>query len=101
MKYTGKGVLEAINSLYKYWTTEEAEKMTTLCLNNPVNISMKEFFEYCTACGGNWGGMLLSGIQRLRPEVYDAIPNEIASSGGEAFALICNILYLLRIGDDE
>ena len=45
--------------------------------------------------------MLLSGIERLRPEVYEAIPNEIAESGGEAFALICNVIYLLRIGDEE
>lgn len=101
MNYTGKGVSEAIDSFYKYWTIEEAEKVIELCLNNPVNMSMREFFEHCTACGGNWGGMLLSGIERLRPEVYEAIPNQIAESGGEAFALICNVIYLLRIGDEE
>ena len=101
MNYTGKGVSDAINSLYEYWTIEEAEKVIELCLNNPVNMSMDEFFKYCTACGGNWGGMLLSGIERLRPEVYKAIPNKIAETGGEAFALICTILYLLRIGDEE
>lgn len=101
MNYTGKRVSEAIDSFYEYWTIDEAEKVIELCLNNPVNISMREFLEYCTACGGNWGGMLLSGIERLRPEVYEAIPNEIASSGGEAFALICNVIYLLRIGDEE
>lgn len=101
MNYTGKGVSDAINSFYEYWTTDEAEKVIALCLNNPVNISRREFFEYCTACGGNWGGMLLSGIERLRPEVYEAIPNKIAESGGEAFALICNVMYLLRIGDEE
>lgn len=101
MNYTGKRVSEVINSFYEYWTIDEAEKVIELCLNNPVNILMREFLEYCTACGGNWGGMLLSGIERLRPEVYKAIPNEIASSGGEAFALICNVIYLLRIGDEE
>lgn len=101
MNYTGKDVFDVINSFYKYWTIEEAENIIALCLNNPVNISMKEFFEYCTACGGNWGGMLLSGIEKLRPEVYEAMPNKIAESGGEAFALICNVIYLLRIGDDK
>lgn len=101
MNYTGKGVSEAIDSFYKYWTEEEADKVIALCLNNPVNMSMGKFCEYCTACGGNWGGMLLSGIERLRPEVYEAIPNKIASSDIEAFALICNVIYLLRIGDKE
>ena len=101
MNYTGKRVSEAINSFYEYWTIDEAEKVIALCLNNPVNISMKEFFEYCTACGGNWGAMLLSGIKRLRPKIYEAIPNRIAPSGEEAFMLICNVMYLLRIGDEE
>jgi hypothetical protein len=43
-------------------------------------MSVKEFMTYCTACGGNWTAMLLSGIRVLAktsPEwqaVYDSLP---------------------------
>ena len=31
MNYTGKGVSEAIDSFYKYWTIDEAEKIIKYC----------------------------------------------------------------------
>lgn len=62
-------------------------------------MTIDEFLTHCTACGGNWGGMLLSGIQALYPEVYDAIPTQM---GLFAFACICYTLELLNIkGDDN
>lgn len=30
----------------------------------------------CTACGGNWTAMILSGIQRRWPEYYDSMPDK-------------------------
>ena len=101
MNYTGKGVSEAIDSFYKYWTEEEADKVIALCLNNPIDLPMNKFLESCTACGGNWGGMLLSGIHRLRPEVWEAIPDVLGGDGMEAFACICEVLYLLKVKGEE
>ena len=40
-------------------------------------MSNDEFLSHCTACGGNWGAMLLTGIKALWPEVYDAIPEDM------------------------
>ena len=31
-------------------------------------MSYKEFLEHCTACGGNWVNMLLTGCRELWPE---------------------------------
>lgn len=30
---------------------------------NIYAMPMDEFLTHCTACGGNWGGMLLSGLR--------------------------------------
>lgn len=57
-------------------------------------MTMNEFMTHCTACGGNWGGMLLTGLQKLYPEVYEAIPDDM---GMFAFRGICETLALLGI----
>lgn len=101
MGYKYYNLIDAINGLNKYWG-EQGQKVIEACLSNPVIMSTESFLNnYCTACGGNWGGMLLSGIQRLRPDVYDLIPDNMGEDGNIAFICLCNVLYLLRIGDDE
>ena len=37
------------------------------------SMSMEEFLLNCTACGGNWGAMLLTGIKRVFPEYYTEV----------------------------
>lgn len=59
---------------------------------------MNQFLTHCTACGGNWGGMLLSGINELYPEVYEAIPDNM---GPLAWSAICTVLRLLNIYTEE
>ena len=58
---------------------------------------MKEFMNNCTACGGNWVAMLLSGIKRVFPEHYNFVVAEVdkigyGKGGVPAFAYICNWL---------
>ena len=53
-----------------------------------------EFLEHCTACGGNWSGMLLTGIQELYPVIYDLVPDDM---GLNSFAVISNVLGLLGV----
>lgn len=60
----------------------------------PFNGSSSEFLDYCVACGGNWGGMLLTGIRKLYPTVWSAIPNDMGSS---AWACICAVLILCGV----
>lgn len=38
-------------------------------------MEMKEFLKHCTACGGNWTSMLLSGIKEVFPEYWKAMPD--------------------------
>ena len=71
---------------------EEAAKV------NPFNGNSKQFLEHCTACGGNWGGMLLTGIHKLYPAVWDAIPDDM---GVFAWACICSVLILCGVDTSE
>lgn len=57
-----------------------------------------DFLPHCTACGGNWGGMLLSGVKKLYPEVWEAIPDNM---GVRAWSCICNVLVLLGVECEE
>lgn len=57
-------------------------------------MTMNDFLSHCTACGGNWGGMLLTGLQELYPKVYDAIPDDM---GMFAWRCICDTITLLGV----
>ena len=57
-------------------------------------MSCDEFLNNCSACGGNWGGMLLTGVKRLYPEVWYVIPDDM---GHNAWGCIIATLKLLKI----
>lgn len=38
-------------------------------------MTFKQFLEKCTACGGNWTAMLMSGIKEVAPEIYEGMPD--------------------------
>lgn len=73
----GKRVIEAIQAAHK----------TPMPLINFLRL-------HCLACGGDIGGMYLTGIHKLYPEVWDAIPNQM---GVFAFTDLCCVLALLQI----
>lgn len=88
---TAENLIEAREFLRSNWgeagtrVIEEAEKV------EPFNGYTKAFLEHCTACGGDWGGMLLTGVRELWPTVWDAIPNNMG-----VFAFPC-ILFTLQL----
>ena len=59
--------------------------------------TFEKFLTYCTPCGGNWGGLLLSGIKELYPEIYEVIPEKM---GKNAFCDIIRLLQLLGVEFD-
>lgn len=89
-----KEIKDAMDMITEDWGAN-GEKVIEICFNTEVKkMDMKQFLQECTACGGNWGGMLLSGIKRLYPSVWEAIPDDM---GHRAFAVICCVLTLLHI----
>jgi hypothetical protein len=78
---------------------EQGKAVIKACRDaNTTPMSMNEFLSHCTACGGNWSGMLLSGIKALCPEVWDAIPDDM---GHHAWACLCEVIKLLGVYTEE
>lgn len=44
-------------------------------MNFYLNVNKAAFMGNCTACGGNWAAMLLSGIKKSLPELFKAMPD--------------------------
>lgn len=61
------------------------------------NGNFEKLLTHCTPCGGNWGGLLLSGIKQLWPDVYEAIPDNMGKS---AFVDLVHLLSLLGVDFD-
>lgn len=59
-----------------------------------VHMEFDEFLDHCTACGGDWGGMLLTGIKELFTDVWELIPEHM---GVFAFSVIRDVLTLLNV----
>lgn len=85
---------DAKSSILSQWGDQGRHVIDACANQNPFNATFTEFLNECTACGGNWGAMLLSGIQRLFPEVYDAIPQNM---GKNAFFTIGDALILCGV----
>ena len=89
---------EFVQTLIKYWGERTAIDIALVAHDNYFKISVDEFLDYCTACGGNWGGMLLNGIKVLWPEVWDLIPEHM---GTHAFECIVSVMNLCGVDTAE
>lgn len=95
---TVKDIREAEQHIIDEWGAEIGGRVVNeACLVRhvaPFNGGTKEFLDHCVCCGGNWGGMFLSGIEKLYPYVYAAIPDHMGATGNEAFI---NIIYVMML----
>ena len=80
---------------------EAAELVIAECSKVNFNGNCAEFLKHCTACGGNWGGMLLTGIKTLFPSVYEALPEKLGRNGIEAFDSLVTVLNLCGVDTAE
>ena len=78
--------------------------------NNPPEtkgvMSMKDFLNHCTACGGNWGAMLLTGIKRVFLDNYEEVEKKYNSmdfshGGVYPFMFLCEWLTAHGIYDED
>ena len=83
--------LSARDSIAHFWGVDV---LNAIDRQHTIPLTREIFLSHCTACGGNWNAMLLSGIKALYPEVYAAIPDDM---GYLAFRLICDTMELLQV----
>lgn len=96
--YTYEDIKESQNTLIENWG-EAGEKIVAECWRQRhFDGHFKKFLSFCTACGGNWGGMLLSGIKELYEEIYNLIPDNM---GNKAMSCVLAILVLLNVDCSE
>jgi len=87
-------IIDAQNHLVEKWG-DDGKKVIVACLHEkPFNDTFSNFLSHCVACGGNWGGMILSGIKALYPKTWEVIPDNM---GVFAFSCLCNVLILLGV----
>ena len=91
-----KQIEEAKDTLIERWGANGVTVINA-AKREKKEMTFDEFLKDCTPCGGNWGGLLLSGIRKLFPRVYDAIPEQMAIDGNLAFALLIDTLILCGI----
>ena len=95
---TYKMIREAQDDLVKCWG-DAGERVIEECAKvTPFNGTSGEFLKHCTACGGNWGGMLLTGVNELWPNVWNVIPDDM---GCFAWQMICSTLILCGVDTSE
>ena len=86
--------LEGDDFIVATWKEDGIKVLEVIAAQNTTPMTTDEFLTHCTACGGDWGAMLLTGIKALYPEVYDAIPDNM---GHFAWRCICETLELLQV----
>ena len=86
--------MNAENILREYWGKSGEQVIDTCKACTTTPMTFDEFLSDCTACGGNWGGMLLTGIKALYPAVWDAIPDDM---GHFAWSCLTATLELLDV----
>ena len=91
-------IINAQNTLVEYWG-ENGKRVIEECLKvTPLNTNSKGFLDHCIACGGDWGQMLLTGIKKLFPFVWEAIPDDM---GVNAWGCLCCVLQLCGVDLSE
>ena len=92
-------IIDAQNFIVEHWGEQGAEVLKQIILHEaPFEGNFKAFLDECTACGGNWGGMILSGIKEIYPTVYELIPDDM---GIFVWGCLCSVLLLLGVDTSE
>ena len=93
-----KDIIDAQEMLVKHWGIYGEQVIAETVRTERKPITFNQFLDNCTACGGNWSGMLLTGINELWPNVWNAIPDKM---GVQAWGCLCSVLVLCGVDTNE
>lgn len=93
-----KDIIDAQEMLVKHWGIHGEQVIAETVRTERKPMTFNQFLDNCTACGGNWNGMLLTGIDKLWPNVGNAIPDKM---GVQAWGCLCSVLMLCGVDTSE
>ena len=91
-------IIDAQEMLVKHWGVYGEQVIAETVRAERKPMTFNQFLDNCTACGGNWGGMLLTGIDKLWPNVWNVIPDKM---GVQAWGCLCSVLVLCGVDTGE
>lgn len=86
-------IKQSVDSIITTWGSA-GESIIANAFDEHHKMTFDDFLNNCIQCGGNWGAMLLSGMKKIYPKTYEAIPEDM---GINAFARICDTLILCGV----
>ena len=93
-----KDIIDAQEMLVKHWGIYGEQVIAETVRAERKPMTFEQFLDNCTACGGNWCGMLLTGIDKLWPNVGNTIPDKM---GAQAWGCLCSVLMLCGVDTSE
>ena len=93
-----KDIIDAQEMLVKHWGIHGEQVIAETVRTERKPMTFEQFLDNCTACGGNWCGMLLTGSDKLWPNVGNGIR---AQMGAQAWGCLCSVLMLCGVDTSE
>ena len=93
-----KDIIDAQEMLVKHWGAHGEQVIAETVRAERKVITFKQFLDNYTVYDGNWSGMLFNSIEKLWPDVWKAIPDNM---GVQAWGCLCSVLVLCGVDTSE
>lgn len=75
---------------------ESGNNIINAAFNDHSKITFSEFMSECKGCDGDWVAIILSGMERVYPEVYSSLPpifGQEALDGLTKILILCGVEF--------
>ena len=75
---------------------ESGNDIINAAFNDHNKITFSEFMSECKGCDGDWVAIILSGMERIYPEVYSTLPpifGQEALDGLTKILILCGVEF--------
>lgn len=76
------------------WKEQGAVVLDAIKAQKIIPMTIEVFLSHCYSCGGSWSAMFLTGINKLYPDVFNALPDDM---GKYAWWCLHSVLSLLKV----
>lgn len=74
---------------------ESGNDIINAAFNDHSKIAFSEFMCACSGCNGDWVEIVISGIERLYPEVFSVLPTSLLKQG--SLEILTKVLILCGV----